>query len=207
MTITRNFSILAPGVSSAGVVAVANGGTGVTSSTGTGSVVLSASPTFTGSPLAPTQSVADNSTKVATTAYADRVGCRVVDNTARGATGWVPATAQMCGFGASYAFTPTKTGNVLLSFVGWGNTAGAGVVRFAQGYYGTGTAPARTAAATGTAIGGGGVQDTGATTMSLSFAYYVSGLTLNTAYWFDIALTETGGAVDLTGDQFSAIEV
>ena len=44
MTITRNFSILAPGVSSAGVVAVANGGTGVTTSTGSGNVVLSTSP-------------------------------------------------------------------------------------------------------------------------------------------------------------------
>jgi len=48
MTISRNLSILAEGVSSSGVLAVANGGTGVTTSTGTGSVVLSASPTFTG---------------------------------------------------------------------------------------------------------------------------------------------------------------
>ena len=48
MTISRNLSILAEGVSSSGVLAVTNGGTGVTSSTGTGSVVLSASPTFTG---------------------------------------------------------------------------------------------------------------------------------------------------------------
>ena len=35
-------------------LSVASGGTGVTSSTGTGSVVLSASPTLTGVPLAPT---------------------------------------------------------------------------------------------------------------------------------------------------------
>ena len=51
------------------VIPVANGGTGVTTSTGTGSVVLSASPTLTGSPLAPTQTAGDNSTKIATTAY------------------------------------------------------------------------------------------------------------------------------------------
>ena len=48
MTISRNLSILAEGVNSSGVLAVTNGGTGVTTSTGTGNVVLSASPTFTG---------------------------------------------------------------------------------------------------------------------------------------------------------------
>jgi len=48
MTISRNLSILAEGVSSSGVLAVTNGGTGATTSTGSGSVVLSASPTFTG---------------------------------------------------------------------------------------------------------------------------------------------------------------
>jgi hypothetical protein len=45
MTISRNLSILAEGVSSVGVLAVTNGGTGVTTSTGTGSVVLGTSPT------------------------------------------------------------------------------------------------------------------------------------------------------------------
>ena len=48
MTISRNLSILAEGVSASGVLAVTNGGTGVTTSTGTGNVVLSASPSLTG---------------------------------------------------------------------------------------------------------------------------------------------------------------
>lgn len=75
-------------------LSVSQGGTGATTSTGTGSVVLSnsptftgvvtipsgasiagyallASPAFTGNPTAPTQSAGDNSTKLATTAYAD----------------------------------------------------------------------------------------------------------------------------------------
>jgi hypothetical protein len=52
-----------------GTVAVANGGTGVTTSTGTGSNVLSNSPTFTGSQTAPTPATSDNSTTLATTAY------------------------------------------------------------------------------------------------------------------------------------------
>jgi hypothetical protein len=46
----------------------------LTGATGTGSVVASASPTLTGSPVAPTQSAGDNSTKIATTAYVDGAG-------------------------------------------------------------------------------------------------------------------------------------
>jgi hypothetical protein len=48
---------------------VASGGTGVTSSTGTGSTVLSASPTFTGTPIAPTAAPGTNTTQIATTAF------------------------------------------------------------------------------------------------------------------------------------------
>jgi len=44
MTIPRNLSFLAEGASSTGVLGVANGGTGTTTSTGTGSVVLNTSP-------------------------------------------------------------------------------------------------------------------------------------------------------------------
>lgn len=39
---------------------------------------LSGTPTFTGSPAAPTQSASDNSTKLATTAYVDRQASRIV---------------------------------------------------------------------------------------------------------------------------------
>lgn len=53
---------------------VLQGGTGTTTSTGSGSVVLSAGPALTGNPTAPTQSQGDNSTKIATTAYVDALG-------------------------------------------------------------------------------------------------------------------------------------
>jgi hypothetical protein len=46
MTIPANLSFLADGASSTGVLGVANGGTGVTTSTGSGSNVLSTSPTL-----------------------------------------------------------------------------------------------------------------------------------------------------------------
>jgi len=52
-----------------GTLPVVNGGTGVTTSTGTGSTVLSASPTFTGAPLAPTAAVGTDTTQIATTAF------------------------------------------------------------------------------------------------------------------------------------------
>jgi len=52
-----------------GTLPVVNGGTGVTTSTGTGSTVLSASPTFTGVPLAPTAADTTDSTQIATTAF------------------------------------------------------------------------------------------------------------------------------------------
>jgi len=50
-------------------IAVDKGGTGATANTGTGNNVLSASPTFTGAPVAPTASADTNTTQIATTAY------------------------------------------------------------------------------------------------------------------------------------------
>jgi hypothetical protein len=51
----------------------ANLAAAVTGETGTGALVFADSPALTGSPTAPTQSAHDNSTKIATTAYADAV--------------------------------------------------------------------------------------------------------------------------------------
>lgn len=59
-----------PAASITGTLAVANGGTGVTTSTGTGSVVLSASPTLTGTPVlsaATATSLAVNGSLIAST--------------------------------------------------------------------------------------------------------------------------------------------
>jgi hypothetical protein len=54
-------------------LSVAQGGTGTTTSTGTGSVVLSASPALTGVPTAPTPVTSDSSTTIATTAFVKAV--------------------------------------------------------------------------------------------------------------------------------------
>ena len=60
---------LTTGTWSASTIAVNKGGTGVTTSTGTGSVVLSDSPALTGTPTSTTPALLDDSTKIATTAY------------------------------------------------------------------------------------------------------------------------------------------
>jgi hypothetical protein len=52
---------------------VTSGGTGVTTSTGSTNVVLSASPTLTGTPLAPTAAPGTNTTQIATTAFVQNV--------------------------------------------------------------------------------------------------------------------------------------
>ncbi len=52
-----------------GVLGVDHGGTGTTTSTGTGSVVLSDSAALTGTPTAPTATVGTNTTQIATTAF------------------------------------------------------------------------------------------------------------------------------------------
>lgn len=69
-----------------GTLPVTRGGTGVTTSTGTGSVVLSASPALTGTPTAPTAAAGTNTTQIATTAFvtsavdAARTGLDVKDS-------------------------------------------------------------------------------------------------------------------------------
>jgi hypothetical protein len=52
-----------------GILAVARGGTGVNTSTGTGSTVLSVSPALTGTPTATTATNGTNTTQIATTAF------------------------------------------------------------------------------------------------------------------------------------------
>jgi len=64
MSIPRNLSFLAQGASSTGVLSVSYGGTGVATSTGSGSVVLSASPTFTGNVTFPGTGVWNSSGNV-----------------------------------------------------------------------------------------------------------------------------------------------
>jgi len=61
--------LLTGGTGVTGVLPVANGGTGVTTSTGTGLAVLSTSPGFSGVPTAPTAVAGTNTSQIATTGF------------------------------------------------------------------------------------------------------------------------------------------
>ena len=67
-----------------------------------------ASPTFTGNPIAPTQSAADNSTKIATTAYADTAAANLVDS-APSALNTLNELAAALGDDASFSTTVTNS--------------------------------------------------------------------------------------------------
>ena len=67
-----------------------------------------ASPTFTGNPIAPTQSAADNSTKIATTAYADTAAANLVDS-APAALNTLNELAAALGDDASFSTTVTNS--------------------------------------------------------------------------------------------------
>lgn len=111
------------------------------------------------------------------------------------------ATEVMAGYGL--AFTPSKTGKViiLVKAVVYNATAGDGLD--IPGFrYGTGTAPTNGAAATGTNIFKQILRytaiPTGSNNEPLGFGVYVTGLTLNTAYWFDLSFNVvTGGTAHI----------
>jgi hypothetical protein len=111
-----------------GTLPVLNGGTGTTTSTGTGSTVLSASPTFTGTPLAPTAALNTNTTQIATTAFVQtQIGAisTGVTSFSAGSTGLTPATGTtgavtLAGTlavanGGTGVTTSTGSGNNVLS--------------------------------------------------------------------------------------------
>lgn len=89
---------ITPGVT--GTLAVTNGGTGVTTSTGSGNVVLSASPTFTGTPLSSLGSLSSTSGTTltsfktdSTTSNGDSVDMRLIRRTT--GTDWSTAYFQL----------------------------------------------------------------------------------------------------------------
>lgn len=90
-------------------LSVAQGGTGVTTSTGTGNVVLSNSPVLTGTPTAPTATAGDSSTKIATTAFVQNNTTSAVQAAYPVGSIYLNATdntnpATLLGFGTWVAF-------------------------------------------------------------------------------------------------------
>ena len=97
---------LSSGVS--GILPVVNGGTGTTTSTGSGSVVLSVNPALTGIPTAPTATANTNTTQIATTAFV---------TSAISSSGGGTVTAITAGTGLSGG-TITSAGTIAIANTG-----------------------------------------------------------------------------------------
>jgi hypothetical protein len=114
--------------------------------------------------------------------------------------------------GLARTITPTFTGRVLILVAGdWvNNTASDGAN--VQITYGTGGAPVNGAAQTGTLAGALLNLANNANTANLRVPFVVAaivtGLTLATAYWLDLAFDAvTGGSVSLSAISFNALEL
>jgi len=125
-------------------------------------------------------------------------------------------TSTMAGLGATCAFTPTRTGQVMVTISGHvtlaaGLTAGAGM--FNTIYYGTGTPPANGAAVTGTQATGAqrcfvGVSPTAAEYRPFSLTAVLTGLVIGTPYWVDLvqSLQIAGQSVSTANLNFAFME-
>jgi hypothetical protein len=111
-------------------------------------------------------------------------------------TGTTDTTGKMAGLAGT--FTPARSGNVLIAAFGnmTNSTASAGNGAKAQLRYGTGSAPANAAALTGTTAGNmvtGTLMRAASDLVPFAIASIVTGLTLGTAYWLDLAEVALAG--------------
>ena len=89
--------------------------------------------------------------------------------------------------GASGVITPTKTGTVCVWITFLADNSVTTDALNVQGQFGTGTPPTYGAAVSGTAFGEP-KSVTGSFQSTILLMAKVTGLTLNTAYWFDCSL-------------------
>lgn len=125
-------------------------------------------------------------------------------------TGITSSTAAMQGIGTNMSITPLQTGRIHIVITGTiFNATAIADGAIAALRYGTGTAPANGAAATGTAASNP-VRYVAATTagkVPFALTAVVTGLTLGTAYWIDLTLGNiTAGTATITDISATAIE-
>jgi hypothetical protein len=135
----------------------------------------------------------------AQTLLLNNVLVQLSDSTAYSPAGTTSTTLVMAGYGQT--FTPSKTGRVLIILLANvnNNTAGDGVQAVLS--YGSGTPPAANSALTGTQVGGTAKETSAAASASneVALAAVVSGLTVGTTYWLDVAYSAiTGGTATIS---------
>lgn len=112
-------------------------------------------------------------------------------------TGTVSTTQVMMGLGATCAYTPGGSGNVLVTITGYTDTSATGSTAVIGARFGTGTAPANGVAVTGTRFGGAADQSLRASAVGagggFAIAGRLTGLTPGTAIWLDLALSSANG--------------
>lgn len=107
------------------------------------------------------------------------------------------ATIVMMGLGGvGLTLTPAVTGNAVVQVRGMVTNNTNGDISTVGLYFGTGTAPTNGAAVTGTRIAGLLNYTMPAANQASFFEFVipVPGLTLSTAYWFDVGLSNQDGA-------------
>ena len=123
------------------------------------------------------------------------------------------ATYLMNGLGVISSvpcrLTPGATGRVLVIITGdlvENATAQTATVQLS---YGTGTAPSNAGALAGTQVGGelAWVSLTGQLTQTFAIHQLITGLTVNTDYWFDLNMKSSAGTIQATNVNFTAVEV
>jgi hypothetical protein len=117
-------------------------------------------------------------------------------------------TAVMMGLAGT--ITPSVTGNILITISGDIDNATNSRGSIVQMRTGTGTAPINGAASAGTARGGAVnfFQNSGVTRAPFSLNCVLTGQTLNTAIWIDVALNSvTGGSSRIRNISISAVEI
>jgi hypothetical protein len=126
----------------------------------------------------------------------------------------VSTTGLMAGMGSTIAVTPTKSGRLYVHVSGMMQNSNANQTVVAQLRYGTGAAPAASAALTGTVVSGGLAQYPALSTVAnaqvpFGFGVIIPGLAVGTAYWLDLSLSNSGGSGSafVTGVTFSIIEI
>jgi len=110
------------------------------------------------------------------------------------------ASSGSACFATEPIITPAATGRVMVTITRYMQNGTAGHTFNYQGYYGSGAAPATAATVIGTAIGASlqGETSTGGDTVPITFTGVVTGLTVGTAYWFDLAVYESAGTTTAT---------
>jgi hypothetical protein len=124
-----------------------------------------------------------------------------------GLTGTANATGVMMGL--AQLITPQVTGRLLILVQTHASTNTNGAGGLVSTRYGTGTAPVNGAALAGTQVGSSALytEETSTFTRGQSQVGLVTGLTLGTTYWVDLALARvTAGTATIGGGAIVVIE-